>query len=166
MATTLPIPIEFSLPKGWRSVSPNEVGTPDVAFVALHPDPDTVHQGFTPNITISGEVRGEDVSMEQIADEAAENLRGTAREVKIGRRNEVGSADDPGLTQAVRISVELSGRARDLLQFQVFIGVRDQQDPNRRAVLHIALTSLPEQFEQIIGDFQKFVSTIKPETAG
>lgn len=163
MAPTLPVPIEFALPDGWRAVSPNEVGTPKTAFVALHPD--TASSGFTANITMSGDIRAEDVAMTAIADEALERLRADVREVRLGRRNEVGSADDPGLTQAVGLSVELNGRPRDLVQFQVFIGMRDRRDPARRAVLEVALTALPDQFPQVIGDFERFVATIKPEAA-
>jgi hypothetical protein len=32
-------------------------------------------------------------------------------------------------------------------------------------VLHVVLSALPEQFQQVIGDFQQFLSTIKPEGA-
>ncbi|MCX5129755.1 hypothetical protein OOK25_39665, partial [Streptomyces sp. NBC_00347] len=52
MPTTLPVPIEFRLPEGWQPAPPDEVGAPGVAFVALHPQPDS---GFTANITIDGE---------------------------------------------------------------------------------------------------------------
>lgn len=163
MPATLPVPIEFSLPAGWRSVSPAELGTPNTAFVALHPD--TARAGFTANITISGDVRAEDIPMTEVADEALERLRADVREVRLGRRSEVGSAEDPGLTQAVGLSVELNGRQRDLVQFQVFIGMRDRREPDRRAVLEIALTALPDQFPEVVGDFEKFVATIKPEAA-
>jgi hypothetical protein len=163
VTTTIPVPIEFSLPEGWRSVPPDEVGTPDAAFVALNPA--AAGKGFTPNITLTGEVRGEDVALTEVADEALERLRAGGAEVKLGRRNEVGSPENPGLTQAVQLSLTLKGQPAKMVQFQVFLGMRDQADPNRRAVLHIVLTSLQEQFEDVIGDFQKFVATIRPEGA-
>jgi hypothetical protein len=162
VATTIPVPIEFSLPEGWRSVPPDEVGTPEAAFVALFPA--EAGNGFTPNITLSGEVYPEDVALTDVADEALERLRAGGAEVKLGRRNEVGSVENPGLTQAVQLSVQLNGKPEKLVQFQVFLGMQDQKDPNRRAVLHVVLTSLLEgQFEKVIGDFQEFLATIKPE---
>ena len=165
MVTTLPVPIKFSLPEGWRSVPPDEVGTPEAAFVALHPG--SVRNGFTANITLTGEIRGEDEELTAIADEAVERLRaGGAQDVKLGRRNEVGSAENPGLTQAVKLTIPLNGRAAELVQFQVFMALRDQKDPGRRAVLHLVLSALLEdQFEKVIDDFQKFLSTIEPESA-
>jgi hypothetical protein len=164
VVATLPVPIEFSLPPGWRSVPPDEVGTPDAAFVALHPP--TIQNGFTANITITGELRGGEVVLTDLGDEAVQRLRASgARDVKLGRRNEVGSADNPGLTQAVKLNIDLKGGPRDVIQFQVFLGMRDQRDPQRQAVLHVVLSSLPEQFEQVIGDFQQFLSTIEPEGA-
>lgn len=164
MVATIPVPIEFSLPDGWRSVPPDEVGTPDAAFVALHPS--TIQSGFTANITVTGELRGEDEALTEIGNEAVAKLQAAgARDVKLGRRSEVGSAENPGLTQAVKLNIDLKGKPQDIYQFQVFMGMRDQSHPGLRAVLHVVLSALPEQFEQVIGDFQKFLSTIKPEGA-
>ena len=162
MVATLPVPIEFSLPEGWRSVPPAEAGAEQAAFVALHPP---ASQGFTANITISGEVRDDDVPLTRIADEAVDELRASGRDVHLGRRNEVGSAASPGLTQAVKISVELNGREQEVGQFQVFIVMRDTRDERRRAVLHVVLTALPDQFDEVFGDFQQFLSSIRPEGA-
>jgi hypothetical protein len=162
VATTIPVPIEFSLPEGWRSVPPDDVGTPEAAFVALHP---ASSQGFTANITISGEVRPADIPLTEVADEALDRLRAGARELKPGRRTESGSPANPGLTQAVRMLVDINGRPQDLVQLQVFLGMQDTRDPRRRAVLHIVLSALPDQFERVVGDFQQFISTIRPEGA-
>jgi hypothetical protein len=162
VATTIPVPIQFSLPEGWRSVPPDEVGAPEAAFVALHPSD---LPGFTPNIAISGEIRPEDVPLTEIADESVERLRSGSREVRPGRRNEVGSAADPGLTQIIYFEVDTEGRRLNILQFQVFLGFRDTREPGRRAVLQIVLSTLPEQFEGLLGDFQQFISTIRPEGA-
>ena len=162
MAATLPVPIEFSLPEGWRSVPPDEVGTPDAAFVALNPG--TAKNGFTANISITGEVR-ENPDLTEIGDEAVEHLRvAGAQGVQLGRRNEVGSPESPALTQAVKLTVLLDGAPADLVQFQVFMAMRDQRDQHRSAVLHVVLSALLEdQFEYVIDDFQKFLATIEPE---
>ena len=164
MGASLPVPIEFSLPPGWRSVPPDAVGTPNAAFVALHSA--SSQQGFTANITITGETHEDDVTLTEIGDAAVERLRAQgARDVTLGRRNETGTAEDPGLTQAVKLNVDLRGRPQDLIQFQVFLAMRDRRDPRRRAVLHVILSALPEQFPTVIGDFEQFLSTIRPEGA-
>jgi hypothetical protein len=160
MAATLPVPIVCELPDGWGSVSPDDVGAGEVAFVALHPPPSN---GFTANITISGEVRPAAVPLTAIADQALAVLRAGARELRVGDRTEFGSAANPGLIQAVRLSVILHGRPQDLVQLQVFAGFRDTHDPLRRVVLHIVLSTTPEQFERLVGDFQQFVTTIRPD---
>ncbi|MET0236676.1 MAG: hypothetical protein ABW224_18650 [Kibdelosporangium sp.] len=161
MATTIPVPIMFSLPDGWISAPPDEVGSPSAAFVALRPP---ARNGFTPNITISGEIRG-DLPLSRIADEAVANLRRQVGAVKLGRRSEVGSPDNPGLTQAVRMRLTLDGRPQDVAQLQVFLSMQDVSDSRRQAVLHIVLSATPDRFEQVIGEFQQFVSTIRPEVA-
>jgi hypothetical protein len=163
MVTTLPVPIEFSLPPGWRSVSPDEIGTPEAAFVALHPE--TTQRGFTPNIAITGETHEDDVTLVQLGDTAVQRLRTGARDVQLGRRNEIGTAEDPGLTQAVKLNIDLQGRPQDVIQFQVFLIMRDRQDPRRRGVLQVVLSALPEQFPTVIGDFEQFLSSVTPESA-
>ncbi|WP_447003503.1 hypothetical protein ACRAKI_28105 [Saccharothrix isguenensis] len=155
MATTLPVPIEFSLPDGWLSAPPDEVGAPQAAFVALHPGPSA---GFTANVTISGEVRS-GVTVAEVAAEAAARLERDVGPVEIGRRNELESA----YTQVVRMTVPIGGRPVELLQLQVFLAMPDVRDENRRAVLEIVLSATPEQFEDLVGDFQAFLKTIRPD---
>jgi hypothetical protein len=165
VATTIPVPIEFALPDGWRSVPPDEVGAPDAAFVALHPG--TARDGFTPNISISGEIREDDASLAEIGDEAVEKLRAAgAQDVQLGRRNDVGTAERPALTQAVKLTVPLQGTPRELVQFQVFLVFHDHQDQRREAIVHVVLSALlADQFEHVIDDFHKFLETIEPEKA-
>ncbi|WP_410659649.1 hypothetical protein [Amycolatopsis sp. lyj-112] len=163
MATTIPVPIEFSLPAGWHSVPPDEVGAEEAAFVALHP---ASAAGFTANISLSGDVTASEIPLAQLADEAIERLRGGALTLVVGRRSEVGSAENPGLTQAVRFSIEIGERPVELTQLQVYIAMQDAEDERRRTVLQVVLSATPEQFEQLVGDFQKFLETIRPEQGG
>ncbi|MEU4763131.1 hypothetical protein AB0H12_07735 [Actinosynnema sp. NPDC023794] len=156
MATTLPVPIEFSLPDGWLSAPPDEVGASEAAFVALHPGSIA---GFTANITISGEVRADDATLAQIADQAAARLRRDIGAVEVGRRNELESA----YTQVLRLTAPVGDRPVDLVQLQVFLAMADVRDERRRAVLQIALSATPGQFEDLVGDFQAFLKTIRPD---
>ncbi len=159
MATTIPVPIEFSLPPGWRSVPPDAVGSPAAAFVALRPP---AVDGFTPNITISGEL-GDDVPLTVLADDALAKLRREVGQVRLGKRTELGSYDSPALTQAVRMGITLHGRPLDVVQLQVFLGMRDVREPGRRVVLHIVLSATPDRFDAVVGEFQRFIATIRPE---
>ncbi|TNC22475.1 DcrB/PsbP domain-containing protein [Amycolatopsis alkalitolerans] len=162
MVATIPVPIQFSLPEGWRSVSPDQVDAPDAAFVALRPP---ASKGFTPNITISGDLQDAGIPLTQLADEAVERLRRGAPDAELGKRKESGSERGPGLTQAVRMTLRLNGVPEQLLQLQVFLGMRDTRDPSRYAVVEIVLSALAEQFPGVVGEFQQFLSTIRPEEA-
>ncbi|KMS86752.1 hypothetical protein [Prauserella rugosa] len=164
MATTIPVPIEFSLPEGWLSVPPDEIGTPNAAFVALRPD--TGGDGFTANITISGEVRDAALDLADIAAESADRLRAGAHEVKVGNTKATGTAANPVYTQPLRLDVDVAGRRRYLVQYQVFMGFTDASDPSRRAVVQIVLSSTPETFERVFADFETFLGTIRPEQGG
>ncbi|ALG12527.1 hypothetical protein [Kibdelosporangium phytohabitans] len=160
MATTIPVPIEFSLPTGWQAAPPDEVGSPNVAFVALKPP---AVNGFTSNITISGEVRP-DVPLTDIADEALAKLQAEVAQMKVGKRSEHGTPENPGLTQAVRMLIVANGRQMDVAQLQVFLGMQDVRNPQQQAVLHLVLTADSDEFERVVSDFQQFIETVRPDT--
>ncbi|MDT7560011.1 MAG: hypothetical protein QOC83_5141 [Pseudonocardiales bacterium] len=161
MATTLPAPIEFRLPEGWRPAPPDEVGAPGAAFVGLHPDPDN---GFTANITVDGEGYTEAASLPELADASIRTLRETGAEVSLADRSEVGSADAPGLTQTLSVRAAVNGAPRDLVQSQVYLSMVDTEDPGRGVVIRLVLTASAEQFAAVLPDFQYFVWTVRPDT--
>ncbi|MBA0124154.1 hypothetical protein H0B56_01200 [Haloechinothrix sp. YIM 98757] len=157
MATTLPVPIEFTLPEGWQSATPDEVGAPGVAFIALHPES---RDEFTANITVSGEIRTDDALLTSIADEAVAHLE-QGGSVELQNRTEVGTSDAPGLTQVLILSTTVDGSQLDLVLSQVFLSVADAEEPHKRAVLQLTLTARTTQFDTVVGDFQQFVRTIR-----
>lgn len=159
MAATLPVRINFRLPDGWQPAPPDQVGAPGAAFVAVHPGS---RDNFTANITISGELRPDAASLAQIADESVERLQRTALTVRVADRTQIGSPEAPGLTQVLRLSADVNGRLRELVQAQVYLSMRDIDDPRRRAVVQLVLTSTTGQFDSVVGDFQQFVRTVRP----
>ncbi|MFG2979716.1 hypothetical protein ACGFYQ_00450 [Streptomyces sp. NPDC048258] len=161
MATTLPVPIEFSLPEGWIPAPPDEVGAPGVAFIALHPRPDA---GFTANITIEGEYRPDAETLEGMADDAVEHVREVAESVVVAHRREVGSEGGPGLTQRLTFSAVVGGVRRDLVQSHVYLSMLDVHDPHKRAVIKMVLTATAAQHDSVLGDFQEFLRTVRPDT--
>ncbi|MFI2779465.1 hypothetical protein [Streptomyces sp. ALB3] len=161
MTTTLPVPIAFELPDGWRATPPDGVGAPGAAFVALHPRPEA---GFTANITVDGEFRPDAATLPEIADESVENLRRSAVSVEVGERREVGSPESPGLTQTLAVSAIAGGAPRDLVQSQVYLSLLDVDDPSRRAVIRLILTASASQHPAVVEDFREFVRTVRPDT--
>lgn len=156
MVTELPVRIEFELPEGWQAAHPDEAGAPGAAFVALHP---ASANGFTPNLTIAGQFRDPGLSMDAIADESVRRLEEAAGSVRVRRRVAVGSDEAPGVTQVLDIEV---GAGQQLVQCQVYVSLRDVDDPDRRAVLELVLTCTPGQLEDVFEDFQQFVRTVRP----
>lgn len=163
MATTLPIPIEFTLPDGWRSAPPDDVGAPGSAFIALHPG--SQRDGFTANVTVGGGYRPDHATLAEIADESQARLAEVAQDVTVSRRDEFGTSEAPGLTQAVNLSGVHHGPAQELVQSQVLLAMHDLDDPRRRVVVELALTATPAQLDEVIADFQQLVATVRPETS-
>ncbi|MET9832336.1 hypothetical protein ABZ078_24240 [Streptomyces sp. NPDC006385] len=161
MPTTLPVPIEFELPEGWRAAPPDEVGAPAAAFVALHPQSDA---GFTANITIDGEYRPDEATLAEIAHASVERLNQAATSALVTGSREIGSADAPGFTQTLAVSAVVNGVPRDLVQSQVYLSMLDVTDQRRRAVIRLVLTATASQHPSVLRDFQDFVRTVRPDT--
>ncbi|MFI5878128.1 hypothetical protein [Streptomyces sp. NPDC051554] len=159
MSTTVPVPIEFDLPEGWRAAPPDEVGAPGAAFVAVRLPSDA---GFTANVTIDGEYRPDAATLAEIADESVEHLGRAATSVTVTSRRETGSVDAPGLTQTVAFSAVVDGTNRDLVQSQVYLSMLDVADPGKRAVIRLVLTSTASQHPAVLDDFRDFVRTVRP----
>ncbi|MGH3758423.1 hypothetical protein [Actinophytocola sp.] len=160
MVTELPVRIEFRLPEGWQAAPPDEVGAPGVAFVALHP---ASANGFTANMTIAGQVRDPELTMVDIADESVRRLEETASSVQVRKRVEVGSAQAPGITQVLDITL---GAEQEIVQCQVYVSMHDVEDPERRAVLEFMLTCTEAQLDDVFEDFQEFVRTVRAAEPG
>ncbi|GGO34791.1 hypothetical protein [Streptomyces lasiicapitis] len=161
MAATLPVPMEGRLPEGWHPASPGQVGAPDVAFVALRPPPDA---GFTSNITVDGEYRPDGATLAEIADESVRSMCEVADSVTVDERHEVGSADAPALTQVLSFSAVTDGVRRDLAQTQIYLAMLDINDPSERAVIRLTLTTTTAQHSSVLGDFQQFIRSVRPDT--
>ncbi|MGW1161019.1 hypothetical protein ACWD5Q_26725 [Streptomyces sp. NPDC002513] len=162
MPTLLPVPIQFRLPENWLVEPPDTAGAPGAAFVARHPQPDA---GFTANITIDGEYRPDAATLSEIANESVERLRQAAVSVVVTGRRESGSEDAPGFTQMLAVSAVVGGVRRDLVQSQVYLSMLDVADPRKRAVIRLVLTATAHQFPDVLGDFQGFVRTVRPDIA-
>lgn len=162
MPTTLPVPIEFELPEDWRAASPDDVGAPGAAFVALHRQPDA---GFTANITIDGEYRPDETTLPEIAHASVERLSQAATSAVVTGSSEIGSADAPGFTQTVALSAIVSGVLRDLVQSQVYLSMLDVTDRHQRAVIRLVLTATASQHASVLRDFQNFVRSVRPDTS-
>lgn len=161
MPTPLPMPIEFRLPEGWLPARPERFDAANVAFAAVHPQPDA---GFAANITIDGEVPTDAATLPDLADESVERLGEFAESVMLAHRREVGTADVPALTQRLTFSAVVDGARRDLVQSQVYLSLSDVGNPHKRAVIRLTLTASEAQHDVVLVDFQEFVRTVRPDT--
>ncbi|MBM7055518.1 hypothetical protein [Streptomyces durocortorensis] len=160
MPLILPVPIEFRLPEDWLPApAPEGADAADVAFAAVYQQPEA---GFTANITVDGAFLPDTVTLAELAEESVERLREVAESVALAHRREVGSAEAPALTQRLTFSTAADGSRRDLVQSQVYLSMSDVDDPRKRAAVRLALTATAAQHDEVLGDFQDFVRTVRP----
>ncbi|MGY0017864.1 hypothetical protein [Streptomyces sp. cg35] len=159
MPTQLPTAVDFRLPDGWSPASPETCDSFGVSFAALHPHPD---DGFTANITLDGEVPPKGTPLTDLADTSLELLALAAESVHLVDRREVGPEDAPALVQRVVLAAAVEQARRDLAQTQVYLPLVDADDPQKYAVIKLAMTSTTEQHPEVLEDFQAFVRTVRP----
>ncbi|MFE6618834.1 hypothetical protein [Streptomyces sp. NPDC057740] len=166
MPGTLPVPLEIALPQGWQSAPPEEVGAPHAAFVALHMA--SRGQGFVPNITVTGHRLDGSSSLHGLAEESVRRLRENVGAVKVVKRTEVGTSpapgliDAPGIVQNLRIQATVNGQPMELAQSQFLLVLESERQRGERAEIEIALTARTSQLQDVLEDFQSFLSTLRP----
>ncbi len=158
MTSTVPVPIEFDLPEGWRSAERKGADESSAAYVALRTG---VPGTFTPNITVTAELTDEDRSVLKIADESVERLRRTAVNVHMTERRTVASDKAPGVLQTVSMVLPIQGTPVALVQVQAILVLKDEADERRRATYLFALTAPEKDVELLLPDFQSFVGSVR-----
>lgn len=166
MPGTLPVPFEIQLPEGWQSAPPDEVGAPHAAFVALHMP--SQGQGFTPNITVTGHAREGSSSLHRLAEESVQRLSESVGAVDIVKRTEVGTSsapglvDSPGIVQNLRIQAVVNEQPMELAQSQFILVLENERQRSEAVEIEIALTAKTSQLQDLIEDFQFFLSALRP----
>lgn len=161
MPTTLPVPIAFKLPNDhWRAVDPESMGVRNAAFLAVRRD----HEGdYAPSLTVSGGLRTDDATLDQIADEAVAVFAEQASDVELVTRRDYGSEEAPGVLQVVGGTIAVDGRRYDLRQAHVLLGMTDVHDQHRRAVVKVVLSTTFAQFDTYLPELQDFMRSLHPE---
>ncbi|MDT0378829.1 hypothetical protein RM572_08580 [Streptomyces sp. DSM 42041] len=170
MPGTLPVPLTCEVPQGWQAAPPDEVGAPQAALVALHLA--SKGEGFVPNITVTGRTRTDAAGLTRIAEESIRRLQEAVGTVHVVKRAEVGTSEAPGLVDApgvvqnLHIDATVNGQPMKLAQSQLFLILENEQRPNERAEVEIALTAKAEQLHEVLEDFQDFLRTVRPASQG
>lgn len=160
MTTTLPVPVRFALPDDqWVPVRPETLEVANAAFLAVRGG---LPGDYDPTLTISGDWRTDDATLEQIADESVAKLRlEGATEVEVLKRQVIESDHAPAVTQSIGAVIAMNGRTYDLRQAQVVQGLVDVNDPDKRVVVIYSMTCTFAQWEQMVPEFQTFMSSVE-----
>jgi uncharacterized protein YbjQ (UPF0145 family) len=84
--------------------------------------------------------------------------------VVVAHRREAGTVGAPALTQRLTFSAVVDGARRDLVQSQVYLYLSDVEDSHKHAVIRLTLTASAAQHDAVLGEFQDFVRTVRPDT--
>ncbi|WP_203337479.1 hypothetical protein [Nocardioides limicola] len=156
----LPVPLEFRLPnEHWEPMVPETLGVEYAAFLAVRRNLDPA---YSPTITISGDYRLDEATLSDIADEAVAKYQGQVDQLRLLQRQDIGSAEAPGISQLIGMSAPIDGTHFDLRQGQILMALIDQDDPTKRVVLIYTLSCTADQLAQMSGEFQEFLASTRP----
>jgi hypothetical protein len=159
-SATLPVPVEFELPgPAWRPADPDAFGITGAAFVAAR---EPVSPGYVPTLVVSGDLRYDDATVRDIAEEAFLLLARQTPYLKLLHREEVGTETAPAVTQLVGAAIVVDDKQADLVQLQVINALHDVEDPRKRAVLIYKVTCLAADWQKVGREFQDFMRTVRP----
>ncbi|MGI5378871.1 hypothetical protein ACQEV2_32420 [Streptomyces sp. CA-251387] len=97
-------------------------------------------------------------------------LRENVGAVDIVKRTEVGTSpapgliDAPGIVQNLRIRATVNGQPMELAQSQFVLVLENEQRRGERAEIEIALTARTSQLQDVLEDYQSFISSLRPAT--
>ncbi len=160
MPTTIPIPIAFRLPDPvWQAVDPTSLGVTNAAFLAVRRE--HVGDDYAPTITVSGDTRLDDATLEQIGDEAVEVLSAQAGDVELIKRRDYGSDQAPGLLQQLDCRITTEAGELDIRQLQALLEMRDVSGGGGRVVLKVVLSTTFAQHDACLPEFQEFLRSVR-----
>jgi hypothetical protein len=116
---------------------------------------------YRPTITISGDWRNDDASLERIADESVVKVQQEAGNARLEERKNVGTEEAPAVIQLISTSAGIDGRLLDLRQLQTVAGYVDTEDHSRRIVVLYTLSCTAEQLEVAGREYQQFMATVE-----
>jgi len=151
MTNTITLPVRFRLADDWRPVDPGRAGAAEAALVAIGP---STSDGFAASIILTELADPGAGSLSDIADRALGSLVRVSRTVSLLRR----STPEAAITQLVRLTVPIGGADREVLQCHAFVPVSEG------LAMQAVLTTTPEQFDHVIGEFGEFVGSIEADT--
>ncbi|HWM37502.1 MAG TPA: hypothetical protein VNS49_10365, partial [Streptomyces sp.] len=107
-------------------------------------------------------------SLYRLAEESVQRLRENVGAVDIVKRTEVGTSsapglvDAPGIVQNLRIQAVVNEQPMELAQSQFILMLENEQQRSERVEIEVALTTKTSQLEDLLEDFQAFISSLRP----
>lgn len=155
--TKLPLPLTAELPNdSWQPVDPATVGVSNAAMVAQR----SGVQGYIPSIVLSGDLRTDDATLPEIADEALAIVRRDAPGAEVVNREETSADRMSGVTQLIAAAAVINGQHLDMRILQAITAYQDDLDPTRRGVIIHTLTCTDDQLAHAAGEFQTYLRSV------
>lgn len=161
----LPVSISFRLPNDkWKPADPAAYGLADAAFLAVRSE--CSDSDYSPTIIVSGGMRDDDATLDDIADEAVAVFAQQAPDAELVKRRDYGTAEAPGVLQVVGGTLSVEGKRYDLRQVHVLLGMLDTEGRKERAVVKVSLSATYGEVDACLPEFQEFMRSFGPAESG
>lgn len=149
--------VDLRLPAGWDLIPPDTAGASGLAALAARRAP--AASGFTPTISLA---LHHDVDAEQVARVGSETVRrldSRADDVRIRRREAIGSGRTEGLAQELRLTTMVDGHPLEVAQMLLVL-VLAEGGSDRLMAWAITVTAAAEELPEVLPDVEALVASI------
>lgn len=159
---TLPVPLTIEVPNDqWHRVEPERYGVENVAAMLVR---ESGPDDYAPTITVSGDVRTDAPSAEQVADEAIAIFKERSESVELIGRKAFEAGEVIGVTQHLACSAVVVGKLEAMRVFQTVMQFTATDGSGLRGfVIHTA-TCTAEQVPEIAPEYQKYIALVRVAT--
>jgi len=152
--------LELTPPAGWQVVAPHDVGADDLALLLVK---DNQPSGFTASISVALRA-GEPPDVARIGSDAVRRLDATERDVRVHRREAIGSGRTEGMAQEVRFLSATPRGDVEALQLLLVLVIPGARDPDAVIVWVATFTAAARGSDALLTDFQSLVSSLTTPT--
>jgi hypothetical protein len=147
--------VPLVVPPGWELVQPAAVGAPGLALLAVREGVTT--SGFTPTTSVAlhdGVVAGE---VAVIGSETVRRLDAREHDVRIRRREAIGSGRTEGLAQELRLTTWIDGRPVEVAQLLLVL-VLAGPETGRLVAWAVTASAAVQDLDEVLPDVEAFVA--------
>lgn len=147
--------VRIVVPPGWELVPPASAGAPGLAVLAVRQG--ATASGFTPTISVALHDDTDAEEVARIGSETVRRLDAREQDVRIRRREAIGSGRTEGLAQELRLTTWIDGHPVEVVQLLVVL-VLAAEETGRLVAWAVTASTAVQDLGEVLPDVEALVA--------